>query len=1041
MPRIYHVANPYAPLDDLEASIVSAGTTVRAYLEQKYPGFLEFTEPTICVLNNQRGLLREEWSTHQLGEKDVVVFMPAVGWTAVIVAIIAIVVAVAVVVFMDFSVPMNDGLPQSDPVYSLSGQQNQNKKGEPIEKHYGHVRHWPSLASRPYNQFHDDDEYLYLLLCVGIGRYYVDDILNDDTPIAELNDVEYEILPPGQKVTLFPTFVETSPEVGGIDLTAPNEPDYEWSGWFTLTSVGARTTHIEVDISFRQGAYESNKKGGTNPVTVEAEFEYRRINDAGDPIGSGDGSTLWNMSKTLNTTQQRRFTKRFAVPKQGRYQVRARRITDHNDEDEGRIRDVVTWERARAFNKTYQNFGNVTLIAIKARATKQLNNQSQNRWNVRLRAKTPVWNGVDDGWDYQDTRSPIWAALDILRAQYGRGLTSKHLNLPVFQELASDVEEDGIYFDWTFDQRDTIWPAITTALNVCRARPVIPNAKLSAVRDVAMSGPTIGFNAHNIRPGTFKVSMKMPVVGDNDGLEIEYINAASWQRETVLCLLDTDKGTSPKRVRLSGCTNRNAAYRWGLATRAMQIDQRINIELITGIEGGTAVFGDLVAVQHDLLPVPHANPQDQTGRLAHGAMTVSGGHTDVVLPVMPVFTDPFVHRISIRDRTGLVQGPYTCTAHPSNPYAVRIAIALTLANFEVPDDSEAALYWFGQSGKEMMLCKASKIAPADGDNVMLTLTPYTERVYSFGDAVAPPLDSSPVIITPPKAPKVENLTVHYVPGSVRESMLEWDPGFGADYYRIEKSDDAGDTYSFVDNSQVASYRMIVRSEHMYVRVAGIGSTGIGPWAYWDGTVGGKIVKPRKIENLKLSKPFKTDTLSIEWDSEYLADEYMVRIYLGTDLLAEFNVENTNATYDAIQAKSDAATAGLTLSRTLKVKVAGVNDIGTGTFSDTLTVTNPKPATLTGMSSDVLHTTGSNTHVMFEWDQAPDNAYVESYWLWIKWGTGVDESDYNIRKKLAANFRQIKVNSANYGTVSWKVAAKDRWGTDMNICSQQTVTVP
>jgi len=1038
MPKIYHVANPYAPLDELEASTVSPGTTIMEYLVRKYPGFLEFSEPTICVVNGA-GWLRADWVTTQLKDGDMVVFMPAVGGTAVIYAVIAIVIAVAVVVFMDFAIPANEGLPSSDPVYSLSGQQNQNKKGEPIEKHYGHVRHWPSLASRPYNQFHGDDEYLYLLLCVGIGKYYVDEILNDDTPIGELNDVEYEVLPPGKKVTLFPTFVETSTEVGGIDLTAPNEPDYDWSGWFVLTSVGAKTHHIELDISFRQGLYKSSKGGGTDPATVELEFEYQRINDAGTAVGS-EGS-LWTPEIELNTTQQRRFTKRFEVPKPGRYQVRGRRITDHmDDDDDGLVRDVVTWERARAFNKTHQNFGNVTLLAIKARATKQLNNQSQNRWNVRLRTKTKVWTG--DTWELQDTRSPIWAAVDILRAKYGRGLTNKHINLITMGEIASDVEEDGINFDWTFDQRDTVWPAINVCLNVCRARPVIPNAQVSVVRDVAMTEATIGFNSHNIRPGSFKVSMKLPVVGDHDGLEVEYINDTSWERETVLCLLDTDKGTNPKRIRLSGCTDRDMAYRWGLATRAMEIDQIVNIELSTGIEGGTAVFGDLVAVQHDLLPVPHDNPQDQTGRLAHGAITTGGGNTDVVLPVIPVFTAPFVHRISIRDRTGLVQGPYTCVAHPSDPYAVRIAITLDTELLEVPADAEAALYWFGRSGREMMLCKATKIAPAEGDNITLTLVPYTERVYSFGAATAPPLDAAPSVVTAPKKPVVEGLAVHYLPDSISEALVTWAPAQGAGYYRVEKSNDGGVTYTFVDNTQVASYRMIVRDEHMYLRVAGIGSVGIGPWALWDGTVGGQIRVPRKIKGLRLERPFKSDVLYVLWDSEFLADEYNVQIYLDTDLLTEFTVEDPRASYDAVQAKADAVTAVLDLDRTLKVKVAGVNSIGTGVYSSILTVTNPKPATLTGMSSDVLNTVGSRTFVLLEWDQAPDSAYVESYWLWIKYGTsGVGTGSYDVRKKMAGNSYQVRVDAADYGTMYWKVAAKDRWGEDMNLCAEQSVTVP
>src|SRR5690625_2416243 len=63
MPTIVEVLNPFNP-QEREFAKALEGESIRDWLREKYPdgegGFVEFTYPTICVLNGSP-LLRKDW--------------------------------------------------------------------------------------------------------------------------------------------------------------------------------------------------------------------------------------------------------------------------------------------------------------------------------------------------------------------------------------------------------------------------------------------------------------------------------------------------------------------------------------------------------------------------------------------------------------------------------------------------------------------------------------------------------------------------------------------------------------------------------------------------------------------------------------------------------------------------------------------------------------------------------------------------------------------------------------------------------------------
>jgi hypothetical protein len=283
MAHIIETLNPFEPLTDVRRHVHEGGISISEWLQEEYPGFIEFDTPTICVVNG-KGLLRKDWD-YKIQEKDVVNFIAIPeGISLLIVAIVLAVASIAVTLAFGTGVPATPGeVPASDPVFSTKGQANAIRLGEPIECCYGKNRIYPSFASRPYFQYIDNDQFQYALFCIGQGEYEINATQIGDSDINDYEEVEFAYYGPGVVPTLFPTSVYTSAEAGGQDLLAPNEDDYVADGWvgpFVASPPNTDSSTIQVDMVFPKGLYRTKNSGGLNQQTVIIEVETREIDDS-----------------------------------------------------------------------------------------------------------------------------------------------------------------------------------------------------------------------------------------------------------------------------------------------------------------------------------------------------------------------------------------------------------------------------------------------------------------------------------------------------------------------------------------------------------------------------------------------------------------------------------------------------------------------------------------------------------------------------------------------------------------------------------------
>lgn len=882
MAFIIETPNAFQPLIGLKKHQHPGGITVRQWLEQEYPGFVDFTHPTICWYNGQ-ALLRRDWN-REIKPGDVINFIGIIGYGVDIVLIIAIVVAVvaiAVSLYLVLTLPETPGEnPASDPVFSTKGQSNAIRLGEPIECHYGRNRIYPSLASRPFFKYVDNDQFQYSLFCIGQGEYDIEAIQIGDTDIDSFEEVEYEVIPPGQAMDLFRTNVFTSPEAGGQTLFAPQEPEFVgplgWIGPFPTNPSGTTINKIEIDLSYPRGIYHQNKKDGDlEDQTVYAFFEKRTIDNAGNPTSAF--STLFEKIITARTTTpQRRTVSTLVTP--GRYEVRGRNsIGDHGEGArlDNRTGETIVWESMRGFIIGNEpDFGNVTLLAVKIKATNNLNARTQERFNVIATRKLPMLDS-SGGVNFQDlipTRSIVWAFVDVFRSVYGARITDERFfDLETLEQLDAFYESRNEHFDWTFRDPITVWEAAKAIARCGRAIPLISGSVITMRRDGPLEVPVTLFSPDNMVKGSFTWDIKLWEPNDHDSLSVEYTDRQTgYKQEQVLCVLPDSNATTdnPEDLRIPGIQNRNHAYREGLYILATKKYLRENFSFETGLEGYIPSYGDLVAVAHDM-------PRwAQSGYILAVVDESNGIFRLSVSEPLRFELSGQIYQILMRGKNGEVVGPFTAT-ETNDPKEITIEMPQDSQEFDflLGGTTEPMLFLFGVAGTDIKYGKIVKIEPQGGEKIRITVVGENAIIHSFDELEAPPRNEPSVPPEFPDLPEITQLTLSQPSSDLLVIQASWLAAFGAQYYIVQSSTD-GTNWKLEGTTERTSLLFQTAPGVIRVRVAAVNS-GQGPWIQEEITIG-------LIAGLHVYLPWDCLEWGIRWWPKINTDSWVVRVYDNTD---------------------------------------------------------------------------------------------------------------------------------------------------------------
>lgn len=1035
MVTVIQINNPLDIHRDMVWTSARAGQTIERWcIDNLGHGREGFPRPTLVQVNGHPVLYEYDPEfpdamlfTYILREGDLLTLtvLPQ-GVETIIIAVVVAVVAVAVVLLMPEPVNPSQGTEGADPVYNLKGQTNRVRLGEPIEVHYGRTRVWPSYAAPPYNFYENNEQFMMSLFCWGQGYYDFGDnseFYLEDTPVADFDEVEMQIIQPGGTVTLFPDYVVTSNEVSNIELYGPNEETYVAPGWegpFVANAAGTTITEVQVDVVFPQGLYTLKKsKRAYRAVTLEVAV--RAIDDLGDPLPLADWETVITQTVTAksNTPQRRTFK---ATVDRGRYEVRARRTSDRGLNT--RIVDMLQWEALRGFSGSVGQYGDVTLVALKARATNQLNNQTRARFNGYSTRKLATWTSGGGWGDRVATRNPIWAFCDVFRAVYGGKLPDSYLVMADLKALADTFDTREDWFDWTFDQPITVWEAAKAILRVGRAAPLPQGSRITAVRDVPQSLASAVFTPDNMVRDSLTNRLRMFQFNPFDSLSVEYTDPLTWKPLHVTCVLPGGTSNNPDTVKLIGCTQRAQAYREGMVLLARRMYQTETVVFRTGLEGHIPTYMDMVEVAH-----PDVDRGQGGAVLAYDsgtnvatlscAVDLPEGHTSVIL---------------LRGSDGAaMEAPIVVTAVEGYDNKVQLARD-PVSTLVFNSDANPPLFIVGVQAVRSFMGKVARVMPVDQDTVELELVTYDSRVYDYDDVPVPSLvaGSSP---TNPGAPAVENVTITTLPDKDTTVIVTWKPAFGALRYYVEISYDDGDTWDKLGSTIETSWEIPVVYGDAKIRVSALGVAGRGGWAMSTVTTIGVTGSVPAVPTLNSSQvDFTGLTAQIDWQPAAGATGYEVEVYKSgaeTPLRSEDVLTALTYGYTSAMMAADDATP----SRDLDLKLVAYNSAGDSTPIVTRSVSNPKPATLTTPASSLV----SGSTWALSWDAiGSPPADFAFYRVYASTSSGFTPEAANKVYEGSAATCNIDVTGVTY----WKVAAFDVWAsghTDANFTAEQTIT--
>lgn len=628
------------------------------------------------------------------------------------------------------------------------------------------------------------------------------------------------------------------------DLTA----NINYKGGFIATPLQAETQLLAIDISLPRGLAYMDDEGRATGRSVSFIVQARLLDESNNPAGgwfnltkehqeapsdsveiTGSGGNLFFGNKDKEyisggikisgaTIDQISQSYTFPVAR-GRYEVRVGRV--EAESSSSRITDELHWVGLRSYMPNHYYYGNLTMLAVRIRATNNLNNNIARRVNVLGTRILPVFNGQE--WVKQPTRSIAWAAADILRnKEYGRGLKDSRINLKELERLDRVWYGRSDFFDGYFTDQITIWEALTRVLEVGRTKPIYVAGIIDFVRNEPRIAPTQMFTPENIVKDSYQTEYVFPKTGDPDHVIVEYTDPVSWKPADMICALPDSKMLKPMRIAMHAITSAQQAWREGIHRAAMHRKQREFPSWSTELEGMAVSYGNEVLVSYD-------DPEwGSTGRIEHFDGNVI--YTSEELE----WTGDNV--IALRAKNGSILGSYKIERRSE---VSGIIPDLPLKENGQPDLSdgswsEATHYIFGNTKRVGRKLVITGVVPNSDNQVSLSAVVYDDYPHIAENELEMP------VIIPPTEEIAEVLAVTWiqVKKSIQRDVYEisCNQARGAKEYEFEVRSGISATWESLYKGETPLFaKSLPFSNQLFIRARAIG-TYAGEWFVWSGEV-------------------------------------------------------------------------------------------------------------------------------------------------------------------------------------------------------------
>jgi hypothetical protein len=396
-------------------------------------------------------------------------------------------------------------------------------------------------------------------------------------------------------VTIFQKLGDPNPLVDEDPINALAEfelntlVDNFTAGPYRAQRDGDTITEAFVDLLFPQGLYHRDRTDGTiKDKEVSFRFTFQKILSD----GSADGSpTVIDRDILAKQMAPYRWSISSGALTPGMYEVTVTRTDEFTDDRSVETCQWVGLRGAIEHDTSATVYGDVTLLAIRMKATAGLGVAARER--VRVKA-TRVF---DD--DTVDTSNPITVIKDIwTNTNYGLGRTMAETEEDWLEDLEFDWSgEGGPRFNGSFDSRGTGFDAMDAVAGLNGSKVVQHNGLLSVIPDQIQEVRTAVFSTANIAEGSLSILYTFNTDGEYDGMQVEYREPDNFD---VAYAYYPESPTNPETYTLFGCTDAGyaeefARYLWNVRARRRKL-----ATFQTELEGLLPRFGNRIGISHTI---------------------------------------------------------------------------------------------------------------------------------------------------------------------------------------------------------------------------------------------------------------------------------------------------------------------------------------------------------------------------------------------------------------------------------------------------------
>ncbi len=614
----------------------------------------------------------------------------------------------------------------------------QTQEGNTIGETYGSCIPAPQLLMCHVDTVDDSTQYLNVLYCGGYGPVdSITDLRIGYTPIENFQDCQVETRTGTNDQAPISFFPDTVADQS-VDMTLKE------GNAVTRSTDSSDVNRIDVTVTFPSGIYYQKDDGNFGDQTARFNIAYRVT-----------GTNNWSShdySITRATNQAVRKTYTFSGLASNRYDVR---VTAVETPLTNRRCALMQWSILSAYIYTGAFIRpNKVLVAMRVKATSQLNGGVPNLTWTQTRRNVWVYDPTTKTYVQKAADNPIWAAYDILHQcrrlknvntgayEFVVEGTPKDRFTAYWQEWVDaaayademvttndGTKEKRFQFDAIFDTSMKRLEAANKAANVGHAVIIqhgtqfgIAVDKPGVMRQIFGEGRTLmssfngSFSSLDDRARSVEITYNDK---DNDYKNTEFfIRSARYAQ-------DVELQDNTAQLTLFGVSRRSQAYREGMYLLATNERQLETVTFSADINAIVCEYGDIIGVSHSVARIG----------LASGRIVAVDGNTitldkDVTLDA----SESYGVKIQLSANDHIISRDIKAVAGTSNK--VTVTTPFDADNTPAVYDT----YALGVVDKIVQPFRITKVEKDSDEKVSLTCVQYDEAIYDVDYSRYPVID-------------------------------------------------------------------------------------------------------------------------------------------------------------------------------------------------------------------------------------------------------------------------------------------------------------